>query len=161
MMTPATRKFGPAASRLLLALTFAACVAAPALAQDPSTPPPPPQQQGPPGGGRGGPEMQARQLDRLTKTLNLTPDQVTQVKAIQADTQQQMAAARQDSSTAGQDRRAKMTAIHQAEEGKIRALLNDDQKAKYDNMLATSRERQQQGGGQSAPPPPPPPPPSV
>ena len=143
------------ATRLvLLAITCAAALAAPMLAQDPSTAPPPSQQQGP---GRGA-EMQERQLEHLTKALNLTPDQVTSVKAIQADSHQQMLALRQDSTVAGPDRRAKMMAIHQAEDAKVKSVLNEDQKAKYDAMQAKMREHREerQGGDQSAPPPPPP-----
>ena len=72
----------------VLALCTATLSTAPMLvAQDNAAPPPPSQQQdnmGPagPGGRRGG----GRQVERLTKQLNLTPDQVTQVKAIDADT---------------------------------------------------------------------------
>jgi len=168
MMTNQARKFRPLASRLLLAMTCAACLAAPMLAQDPSAPPPPPQQQQPPQGGwqgRGG-DREGRELEHMTKALNLTPDQVTQIKAIHADGRQQMEALRNDTSTPQADKRAKFQALHQAQETKVKALLNDDQKAKYDAMQSRMRERQEdrpqgpraqpQGGDQPAPPPPPP-----
>ena len=146
------------ARRVLLAVTCAAALSAPLLAQDPSAPPPPPaQQQDGPGRGRGGPEMQQRQLDHMTKALNLTPDQVTQIKAIQDDGRQQMMALRSDNSAAGPDRRAKMKDIHDAQELKIKAVLNDDQKTKYDAMQAKMRERREQHQDRDQAPPPPPP----
>ena len=124
--------------------------------------PPPPQQ----GGGRGyggpgggGPEMQQRQLDRMTKELSLTPDQVTSIKAIQEDTRKQQMALRDDTSTAGPDKRAKMMAMRETEQTKIKATLTDAQKTKFDAMnekMREQRERRQEG---SAPPPPPPSPP--
>jgi len=143
-----------ATRRALLAVTCAAVLAAPMMAQDPSTAPPP-QQQGP---GRGA-DRQEHQLEHLTKALNLTPDQVTSIKAIQADSRQQMMAVRQDTSIAGPDKRSKMMSIHQAEEAKVKGVLNDDQKIKYDAMQAKMREHreQHQEGEGSAPPPPPPP----
>ncbi len=73
-----------------------------ALAQDnsgaPAPPPPPAQdQQGPMGhDGPHGREGHERQLEMMTKRLNLTPDQVTQVKAIEADTMTQAQGLRSD-----------------------------------------------------------------
>ena len=146
----------------VLALCTATLSTAPMLvAQDNAAPPPPSQQQdnmgpGGPGGRRGG----GRQVERLTKQLNLTPDQVTQVKAIDADTMAQMKALRDDASTAQADRRSKMMEIRQASQDKIRNLLTDEQKTKFDAMEARMKARRQnrQGGEGAAPPPPPPPP---
>ena len=130
-------------------------------AQD--APPPPPQQQGGQGGGPGrggprggGPEQQQRQLDMMTRQLALTPDQVTAIKAIQEDGRKQQMALRDDTSTAGPDKRAKMMAMREAEQTKIKATLTDAQRTKYDSMveqMRQERERRQEG---SAPPPPPP-----
>jgi Spy/CpxP family protein refolding chaperone len=130
-------------------------------AQDPSTPPPPPPPaQDGPGHGRGGPGgMRGNQVDFLTKKLNLTPDQVTQVKAIEDDSRKQMMALREDTSIAGADKRAKMMEIHKGAQDKIRALLTDDQKTKYDALQAEMRERMEnRRGGPGAPQTPPPPP---
>ncbi len=142
----------------LLALCTAAAGATTMMAQDtPPAAPPPPYGQGRGPGGMGGPEQQERQLDMMTKQLNLTPDQVTQIKAIQADGRKQAMAMRDDTTTAGPDRRAKMTAMRDAEQAKIKAVLTDDQKPKYDAMLARQRERREQGAGGNGGPPPPPP----
>jgi Spy/CpxP family protein refolding chaperone len=95
----------------------------------------------------------------LTKKLDLTPDQVTQVKAINADSMTQARAVRSDTSLSQADMRAKMMDIRKASEDKIRAILTDDQKTKYDamqaEMKAKMQERRQQGGGDTPPPAPP------
>jgi protein CpxP len=132
----------------LLALCTTAVSTIPMLAQDP---PAPAAQQGPRGGGRGG-----NQVEMLTKRLDLTPDQVTQVKAIDDDQMKQSAAVRNDSSLEQDARRSKMMDIRKASQDKIRAVLTDDQKTKYDALLEEMRNRQGQrggGGGAAAPPP--------
>ena len=139
----------------VLVLGTAALVAMPVMAQDPGAPPPPPGQGGP--HGRGGPGgMGERQVDFLTKKLSLTPDQVTQVKAIDADTMKQMDALRNDTSLSRDDRRSKMMDIHKASTDKIRAILTDDQKTKYDALQAEMQEKmkERRQGGDAAPPPP-------
>jgi len=100
--------------------------------------------------------MRGNQVDFLTKKLNLTPDQVTQVKAIDDDARKQFMALREDTSVAGADKRTKMMDIHKASQDKIRALLTDDQKTKFDALQAQMRERREDHGGGDGPPPPPP-----
>src|SRR5271170_1697256 len=90
---------------VVLALGVTALSALPAMAQDSSAPPPPQGQAGPRQGGRGG--MRGHQLEFLTKKLDLTPDQVTQVKAIDEDTWKQAKALQEDTSIAGPDKRTK------------------------------------------------------
>ena len=120
----------------------------PAMAQEPSAP----------SQGQGGPRhggMRGNQVDFLTKKLNLTPDQVTQVKAIDEDTWKQMKALHEDTSTAESDKRTKMMDIHKASQAKIRGLLTPDQQTKFDAMEAQMREhRGNRGGGSDGPPPP-------
>ncbi len=143
------------ALRVALLAVCTSALAMPMLAQD--APPPPSQGQG--GPGRGGPEQQQRQLDMMTKQLNLTPDQVTQIKTIQADGRTKMMAMREDSSMSQDDKRAKMMSMRQDEQGKIRGVLTDDQKPKYDAMLKQMQERRGGGGygGNGGAPPQPPP----
>ena len=136
----------------VLAIGATVLSALPAMAQDP--PAPPQGQAGPQQGGRSG--MRGNQVEFLTKKLNLTPDQVTQVKAIDADTMSQMKALREDTSVAGPDKRTKMMDIHKASQDKIRALLTDDQKTKFDALQAQMKERRENHGGGDGPPPPPP-----
>jgi Spy/CpxP family protein refolding chaperone len=144
----------------VLAIGASALSALPAMAQDPA--PPPPQDQAGPQHGHGGPGgmgsggMRGNQVEFLTKKLSLTPDQVTQVKAIDADAMTQMKALHEDTSVAGPDKRAKMMDIHKASQDKIRALLTDDQKTKFDALQAQMREHRGNHGGGDGPPPPPP-----
>jgi protein CpxP len=134
----------------VLAIGATALSTLPAMAQDP--PAPPQGQAGPEHGGQG----RGNQVEFLTKKLNLTPDQVTQVKAIDADAMSQMKALREDTSVAGSDKRTKMMDIHKASQDKIRALLTDDQKTKFDALQAQMKERRGNRGGGDEPPPPPP-----
>ena len=131
--------------------------AMPLIGQD--APPPQQQQGGGPEGGRRDPaEMQARRLQMMTRQLNLSPDQVTQVKAIDDDQLTQMRAVHDDTSTPQADKRSKMMAIRQASTEKTRAVLNDEQKTKFDAMEARHREHGRgEGRGGDGPPPPPPP----
>ena len=122
----------------VLAIGATALSVLPAMAQDPSAPPPPQGQAGQEHGGRG---MRGNQVEFLTKKLNLTPDQVTQVKAIDADTMTQMKALRADTTVADSDKRTKMMDIHKASQGKIRALLTPDQQTKFDAMQTEMRDR--------------------
>ena len=126
-----------------------------AVAQDTSAPAQSQgDQQGPPHGGqrgRGGPE---RQVERLTRELNLTPDQVTQVKAIQMDAMTQMRGLHSDTAMSQDDRHVKMKGIHDTAMTKVRAVLNDEQKTKFDAMEAHRREHTEHGEGQAPAPPP-------
>jgi Spy/CpxP family protein refolding chaperone len=127
------------------------------------TPPPPPQNDGGGPPHRGGWEhMQEHRIEMMTKRLSLTPDQVAQVKAIDKDGQTQMMALHQDTSLAPADKHAKMKAIHDAQTTKIRAILTDEQKPKFDAMIAHEQEHRRGGEGPQGEPmnPPPPPPPA-
>ena len=137
-----------------LALCTLALFTASLHAQD--TPPPPPSgEQSPPPGGPGGRMNPERQLEMMTKALDLKPDQVSQIKTIQADNRKEMMALREDTATPQDQKREKMMAMRAASGAKVRAVLNDDQKPKYDAMLAKQRERMQGGRGGDGPPPPP------
>jgi protein CpxP len=137
----------------ILALCATTLYVAPMMAQD-TAPPPPPA-----GHARGGPGERGDRVEMLTKKLNLTPDQVTQVKAIDDDSRTQMRALRNDTSLSQADRRSKMMDIGKASQDKIRGVLTDEQKTKFDamqaEMKAKMQERRQQGGGDTPPPAPP------
>jgi protein CpxP len=139
-------KFRKYAVRLgALALCGAALSATPMLAQGG-------------GGGRGmSPEAQQAQLDAMTSAVGLTPDQVTKVKAINADAMSKMMALREAGGDPA-DMRPKMMAIRTDQQTRIKALLTDDQKPKYDAYLASQPQGRggRQGGGGTPPPPPPP-----
>lgn len=101
-----------------------------------------------PGGGRAergrGQMSPDDQLQRLSETLNLTDDQKTQILPILKNRQEEMQKLRSDSSMSREDRMTKMRSIMEESNKKIRAVLNDDQKQKYDEMQQKMRERMQQ-----------------
>jgi protein CpxP len=131
---------------LALGGMLAVSVSGAALAQDN---PAPAQDQGQPGG-RGPMRMNPdRQLERMTHELALTPDQQSQIKPMLVERQQKMEAVFQDQSLSQEDRRAKMQSIRQESQGKIAAVLNDQQKQKFQAM----EEHMGRRGGQGGPPP--------
>jgi periplasmic protein CpxP/Spy len=137
---------------LALGTLLAAGASSSARAQD--NPPPPPDQAQPGGGGRGGMRMDPnRQLERMTRELSLTADQQSQIKPMLVDRQQKMEAIYQDQSLSQEDRRSKMMSIRQESRGKIEAVLNGDQKQKFEAMEQRGPGRGGPGGGPGGPPP--------
>jgi periplasmic protein CpxP/Spy len=112
--------------------------------------PVPQDQQAPPAQGRRVPQSPEQQAAQLGKRLNLSDDQVNQIKPILADQSTKMQALRQDQSSSREDRMAKMKSIREDTDTKIKALLTDDQKAQYDKWQEEQRarmmERRQSGG---------------
>lgn len=82
-----------------------------------------------------------RQVQMLSKRLNLTADQQNQILPILTQRDQQMQAIRSDSSLSAQDRRAKMREVREQSDSQIKGILNDQQKAGYDQMQQQMRER--------------------
>jgi Spy/CpxP family protein refolding chaperone len=64
-----------------------------------------------------------------------------------------MMALRDDTSTPQADKRAKMMDIRKSSDDKIRSLLTDEQKTKFDAMQAKMQERMKEHrqGGEAAP----------
>jgi periplasmic protein CpxP/Spy len=128
---------------LTLAMSGMLALGSYAYAQDQDNPPPPQGQWGH-GPHRMDPD---RELQHLTRELNLSSDQQTQIKPLLVDQQQKMEALRQDQSVAPEDRHAKAKSISDDTHSKIEALLNDDQKQKFEAM----QQRMHRGPG--GPPP--------
>lgn len=82
-----------------------------------------------------------RQLERMTKKLDLSSDQQAQIKPILDSQHQQMQELWQDKSMSKTDRRAKMNDIRQDTSTKVEAVLNDTQKQKYEAMQSKRKER--------------------
>ena len=108
-------------------------------------------------------QMEEHHLQMLTKHLSLTPDQVTQVKAIDQDNFAQMKALHEDTATPQAEKHDKMKSLREAHQAKIRAVLTDEQKPKFDAMVAREHDHMDGhrggrpgGSGDDAPPPPPP-----
>ena len=111
----------------------------------------------PPGGRMRGPMGPDQQLEHLSKALNLTDDQKSQIKPILEDRQKQMESLRSDTTLSPEDRRSKARSMMQDSNTKLRAVLTDEQKSKFDEMQAHMREhRGPPGGAPSAPSSPPP-----
>ncbi|MFZ0477999.1 MAG: hypothetical protein WAL71_02530 [Terriglobales bacterium] len=107
-------------------------------------------------GGRAMPSVD-EQLDHLSQKLNLTDAQKPQIKAILQDQHDQMKRVMDSSSGPSEENRSKMRDIHEAAASKIRAVLTEEQKAKFDKMQDQHRKHMDEGhGDQGAPPPPPP-----
>jgi Spy/CpxP family protein refolding chaperone len=161
-------------TRFLLAIVLAAplAFAAPAArsqAQDNNSPnagagqnqgpgpgsgPGPGQGQGQ-GQGRGGrgPMSPDDRLKQMTSDLNLTADQQAKIKPILADQQKKMDDARNDNSGGDwQAMRQKMDQIRTDTDQKIRVLLDDNQKTKFDQEEQQREQRMQhRGGGMGGP----------
>jgi periplasmic protein CpxP/Spy len=119
------------------------------------------QQSNPPAQGGGDqPQGQRRgmfnvddQLKRMTERLTLTADQQAKIKPILEDRSQQMQALMKDDTLSQDELRSKARGILEATTSKIRDVLTDDQKKKYDEMQREMRDRmrQRQSGGDSHP----------
>jgi len=138
-----------------------------ALAQDAAPQPPDQNQSAPPAQDQSAPPAQGmghrgmrmdpdRQLERLTRELNLTTDQQTQIKPLLVERQQKMQSLFQDQSVAPEDRRTQGRTIMQGTNNSIKALLNDDQKQKFEAMQDRMRRNGPGGGPSGATPLPPP-----
>ena len=137
----------------MIVLAAVCLLAVAAFAQQSNPPAQPPagadQQQGQ----RRGPMSVDDQLKNLTDRLSLTADQQAKIKPILEDRNTQMQALMKDQSLSQEDRRSKGRTIQESTTGKIRDVLTDEQKKKYDEMQQEmrDRQRQRQGGGDSNP----------
>ena len=96
------------------------------------------------------------ELQSLDKMLKLTDDQKNQIKPILEDRQQKMQSLRSDTSLSEQGRWGKVRSIREESNSKIRNLLNDDQKKKFDEMYQHGRGHtggHRPGGGTTTAPP--------
>ena len=108
-----------------------------------------------------------RQLKRMTKQLNLTPDQQQQMLPILQDQHAKMKAMHEDTSLTPQQRREQGRTLMQDTHQKLEAIMTDSQKQQFEQTMQQRRQRMHdrmgQGSGNPPPdagnPPPPPPPP--
>jgi len=82
-----------------------------------------------------------QQIKRLTKRLNLSAEQQSQILPILTDRQQQMNNLRADNTLSPTDRREKFRSLRTDSDNKIRAILNDQQKKAYDEMQQRMHDR--------------------
>ena len=81
-----------------------------------------------------------RMAKHLGKKLNLSDDQVTQIKPVLEDRMQKMQALRADTTLSQQDRRTKVHEIMQDSNTKIEAVLNDTQKQQFEQLMQQRRD---------------------
>jgi periplasmic protein CpxP/Spy len=93
-----------------------------------------------------------KQAERLTKRLGLSSDQSSKITTILQNQQQQLTAARGDSSLSKQDLHTKLRSIRQATDTQITAVLTPAQQTQYANMKQQMKERAQNAhnGGSSS-----------
>jgi Spy/CpxP family protein refolding chaperone len=118
-----------------------------ALAQDVATTPPAAGE----GMHRGHGQMSTeQQLEHMTKALNLTSAQQTQIKPLLDARRQQMMQMHEDQSLSREDRMTKFKALDDDTHVKIAAVLDDKQKAKFEKMQERREEHMEHGGSTGA-----------
>lgn len=101
-----------------------------------------------------------RQIKRLSRKLQLTPQQAAQIGPILQQRQQQLAQLRADTSLAPRDRRSRLRAVLQQSDQQLQALLSDSQRQQYQQLMQQAMQRRRArhpeagDGGQGNGPPP-------
>jgi hypothetical protein len=128
--------------------------AQPAPPSSPQAQPPSPQAQPPQDTAR---PMQPPTIDDQVKALgvelNLTPEQQAKTKTILEDQRSQAMNIVNDSSLQREDKIQKLRTLREGTIANVRALLNDDQKKKLDQMLQADEEQPPKKDQQANPPP--------
>ncbi len=128
---------------LTTALCFCFAAGSAALAQDPTAPTTAnaAAPQGAQYGGHHGPMSPDEELTHLTKALSLSSDQQTQIKPILQDRHDQLMQMHQDASLSREARQSKMKSLDDESNTKLEAALNEQQKTKYEKMIADRKAR--------------------
>lgn len=135
-----------------LILISGLCLMAPAFAQQPAAPP----SEGQHSTQAGNSTSVDEHIQMLSDKLSLTADQIAKIKPLFQDQFAQMQAVRKDSSLTAGQRLDKIRSIHDETHAKIRDVLTDDQKKKFDAMGTQMREHMHHhptGEGDNPPPP--------
>jgi hypothetical protein len=99
-----------------------------------------------------------KQLQRLTRELQLTPQQGVAIAPILQGRLQQIARLRNDAALSENDRRAQLRAVMLDCNRRLQAVLTDSQRQQYRQMLQRARARQharqaeQDAGAMTSPP---------
>jgi periplasmic protein CpxP/Spy len=91
-----------------------------------------------------------RQAARLSKELNLTPDQASKVEPILADRDQKVAALRANTTMAPADAQQQMRAIQKGAQQQLSTILTPQQ---FEQLKSIERSHAGQGHAQSPAPP--------
>lgn len=137
---------------LLPALAIGAASLPTLQAQTPPPPPPPGEAGQKPGKPPRDPkEMAQKRVEMMTKALNLTPEQSSQITAIMAETGPAMKALHEDSSLDKDQKRTKMKELREGVDSKISAVLTPEQNAKWQEQREKMKERREKGAPAGAP----------
>lgn len=90
--------------------------------------------------GQGGQFTPERQLEMLTESLTLTPEQSAKIKPIMERDREKMRELREDKSLSQEDRRAKLGELARTRTEEIRAVLTPEQQEKYKALMEKRRE---------------------
>lgn len=93
-----------------------------------------------------------RQLKKMTKMLNLTPDQQQQMLPILQDRSTQMKAMQDNTSLSPQQRRQQGQTLMQETNQKLEAIMTDSQKQQYEQAMQQRRDQMHNGRMGQAPP---------
>jgi len=93
------------------------------------------------------------QVKVLADQLNLTQDQQSKVRVVLVDQHEQAMTLVNDSSLSREDKMAKIHSLREGTIAKVRQILTDDQKPKFDQMIQAQDERmrQREQGGSTTP----------
>jgi periplasmic protein CpxP/Spy len=90
-----------------------------------------------------------RQLKHLTRYLQLTADQRSQLLPILQQQDNQIQAVRSDTTLTQEDRHARLRTIRQDSRTQVQAVLNDTQKVQFDQLQQNARARARQKRNQA------------
>lgn len=82
-----------------------------------------------------------KQTARLSRKLQLTPEQASKIEPIIQGRQQQVAQLRADNSLAPRDLHQKLRALKQETDGQIQAILTDSQRQQYLQMQQAAMQK--------------------
>jgi protein CpxP len=82
-----------------------------------------------------------KQTARLSRKLQLTPDQAAKIEPILASRMQQMQQMHADTSASPRDVHQKMRALKQSTDSQIQAILTDSQRQQYQQMQQQAMQK--------------------
>lgn len=91
-------------------------------------------------------EMEAQQIERLTKHLSLTAEQVARIQEVNHNSREAVMALRNDQTMDRQVKMEKMRSMRAEREAAIKAILTQEQAQKYEAMLQNQQNQQGQQG---------------
>jgi Spy/CpxP family protein refolding chaperone len=123
-------------NRLILALTLTAGLLSTVLLAEPAASAPPTGEHGE----KSPKKPRISRVEKLSTELSLTDDQKTQIAAIHKKENAALKVVREDQSLERAAKAAKNKEIRAAHDANVRALLNSEQQAKFDTLVAKDKK---------------------